>query len=147
MQKITRTLPTVARVFLGLVFLVFGANGFLHFLPEPSHSGASAAFLGALAAAGYMFPLVKATEIVTGALLLANVAVPFALVVLAPVVVNIAAFHLALAPEGLGVVAAILAAGLTVAHAHRAAFAPLFRPALAAKAAPTAETRPLRAAA
>ncbi|HET6343303.1 MAG TPA: DoxX family protein, partial [Myxococcota bacterium] len=103
--------------------------------------------LGALAATGYMFPLLKATETLMGALLLANLAVPFALVVLAPIVVNIAAFHLALAPEGLGVVVAIVAAGLAVAHAHRAAFAPLFRPAWAAPAGSQVEAAPLRAAA
>ena len=88
---------------IGLVFVVFGLNGFLHFIPQPSHPGPAGAFLGALAASGYLFPLVKGTELVTGLLLLAGRYVPLALTVLAPVVVNIVAFHLFLAPAGLAV--------------------------------------------
>src|ERR1700733_9388905 len=50
-------LSAVARVLLGLVFVVFGLNGFFGFLPVPAHPGAAGAFLGALGATGYMFPL------------------------------------------------------------------------------------------
>ena len=63
-------LPIVARVLLGAVFLVFGLNGFLHFLPQPPAPPRAMAFAGALAATGYFFPLLKATEVVAGALLL-----------------------------------------------------------------------------
>ncbi|MCA9535998.1 MAG: DoxX family protein, partial [Myxococcales bacterium] len=77
-------LPTAARLFLGLAFTVFGLNGFLHFLPMPPMSGEPAAFMGALAATGYMFPLIKGTEVVAGLLLLGNRLVPLALTLLAP---------------------------------------------------------------
>src|SRR5271165_2526564 len=59
-----------ARILLGLIFVVFGSNGFLHFLPQPPMSGPPADFAGALIATGYMFPLLKGTEVIAGALLL-----------------------------------------------------------------------------
>jgi hypothetical protein len=115
----------IARLALGGGFLVFGLNGFLHFMPNPPHPEAAGSFLGALAATGYMFPLIKGTEVLTGALLLTGRLVPLALTLLAPVLVNILAFHLFLAPEGLGLVLTLLSLELIVAWAHRDAFAPM----------------------
>jgi uncharacterized membrane protein YphA (DoxX/SURF4 family) len=126
MNAISRRLPAAARVILGLVFVVFGLNGFLQFLPQPPLPGPALAFVSALGASGYLFPLLKAVEIGAGLLLLAGVFVPFALVLLAPVIVNIAAFHLFLDRSSFGVVALVLAAELYLAFVHRAAFAPLF---------------------
>ena len=126
MKTVARKLPTVARVILGLVFVVFGLNGLLHFLPQPPMPAAAGAFAGALAASGYFFPLLKITEIAAGALLLAGLFVPFALTLLAPIIVNIVAFHLFLAPGNYVVVGLVLAAELYLAWTHRAAFAPLF---------------------
>jgi uncharacterized membrane protein YphA (DoxX/SURF4 family) len=115
-----------ARLLLGLIFVTFGLNGFLHFLPQPPMPAPAGAFAGALAATGYLFPLIKGTEIVTGLLLLSGRFVPLALVVLAPVVVNIVAFHLFLAPAGLALPFVVLALGLYLAWTERQAFAPLF---------------------
>src|SRR5438876_10334451 len=86
--------PTAARLFLGLVFTVFGLNFFLHFLPTPPLTPRAGAFAGALFATGYLFPLLKITEVVAGLLLLSNRFVPLALAVLAPVVINVVGFHL-----------------------------------------------------
>ena len=132
-------LPTAARLFLGLAFTVFGLNGFLHFLPMPPMSGEPAAFMGALAATGYMFPLIKGTEVVAGLLLLGNRLVPLALTLLAPILVNIVAFHVLLARGGVGLPLALLSAELFLAYAYRHAFAPM----LAVHVAPTA-TEPAR---
>jgi uncharacterized membrane protein YphA (DoxX/SURF4 family) len=129
---IKRYAPTAARILLGLIFFVFGLNGFLQFIPMPPPPAAAGAFLGALAATGYMFPLIKTTEVLAGALLLSNRFVPLALVLLSPIVVNIAAFHLVLSP-GIGLVAVIAALMLYLAWAYRGSF----RGVLAAKAAPT----------
>jgi len=130
-------LPIVARVLLGAVFLVFGLNGFLHFLPQPPAPAPAMAFGGALAATGYFFPLLKATEIVAGVLLLVGF-VPIALTLLAPIVVNIVAFHVFLAPGNYAVVGLVLAAEIYLAVVHRAAFAPLFARAAARRGAPAA---------
>lgn len=118
---------TAARLALGAVFTVFGLNGFLHFIPQPPPSGLAAVFLGGLAASGYMFPLIKATEVVVGLLLLSNRFVPLALTILAPIVVNIVAFHLFLAPTGLVVPVVVTALGVYLAWTERRVFAPLFQ--------------------
>jgi uncharacterized membrane protein YphA (DoxX/SURF4 family) len=115
-----------ARLVLGSIFVLFGLNGFLHFLPQPPSPPAAAAFGGALAATGYMFPLIKGIEVLTGLLLLSGRFVPLALILLAPVVVNIVAFHLFLAPAGLALPFVVLALGLYLAWTERAAYAPLF---------------------
>jgi hypothetical protein len=118
---------TAARLALGAIFTVFGLNGFLHFIPQPPPSGLAAVFLGGLAASGYMFPLIKGTEVIVGLLLLSNRFVPLALTVLAPIVVNILAFHLFLAPAGLVLPLVVTALGVYLASTERAVFAPFFR--------------------
>jgi uncharacterized membrane protein YphA (DoxX/SURF4 family) len=127
-----------ARLLLGLIFFTFGLNGFLHFLPQPPSPAPAAAFGGALAATGYMFPLIKGTEVITGLLLLSGRFVPLALTLLAPVVVNIVAFHLFLAPAGLALPFVVLALGLYLAWTEREAYAPLF----VARRAATSERQP-----
>lgn len=117
---------TTARVALGLVFTVFGLDYFLHYLPDPGASPRGGAFLEALWVTGYMFPLIKSLEIACGALLLAGRLVPLALALLAPIVLNIALYHLVLDPG----VLLPLAAAMAVLHVflvwcHRASFAPL----------------------
>jgi uncharacterized membrane protein YphA (DoxX/SURF4 family) len=117
-----------ARVLLGLVFFTFGLDGFLHFVPQPDPSTmppGSLAFAGALIATGYMFPFIKGTEVVVGALLLANRFVPLALVLLAPVLVNIVLFAAFLAPSGIGMGLVLVALQLFLAWTHRHAYRPL----------------------
>ncbi len=122
----------VARYLLGLIFFAFGSNGFLHFMPQPPMSGAPADFMRALAVTGYMLTLVKLTQVLSGLLLLANRFVPLALALLAPVVVNIVAFHLFLDLAGLWHGVVVLLLEVFVAYAYRDAFAPM----LEAKVAP-----------
>ena len=61
-----------ARILLGSIVVVFGLNGFLHFLPQPPVPEAAGAFFGALAATGYMLPLVFGAQVVGGGLVLAG---------------------------------------------------------------------------
>jgi uncharacterized membrane protein YphA (DoxX/SURF4 family) len=146
-MKLSSRLPTVARVLLGLVFLVFGLNGFLHFLPQPPPPARALGFFGGLASAGYFFPLLKGTEVLAGALLLAGF-VPLALTLLAPIIVNIVAFHTFLAPGNWPVVGLVLASEIYLAVVHREAFAPLFaRSARRAPSTPASLTSPVRRAA
>lgn len=127
-----RYLPAAVRVLLGLTFFVFGLNGFLHFLPQPPMPAAAGAFAGGLASAPYFFPLLKGIEVFVGALLLANRFVPLALTVVAPIILNIVAFHVFLAPSPL-MVAFLLASEIYLAWVYRAAF----RGVLASRNAPS----------
>ena len=123
-----RVAVVIVRVLLGLVFFIFGLNGFLHFMPNPPPTPPAGAFFGALIATGYMFMLIFGTQVLGGALLLLNVAVPFALVILAPVIVNIIGFHLYLSPVPAQLTIALIVAALELflVFYYRAAFAPLF---------------------
>ena len=122
MSTISRYAPIATRLLLGLVFLVFGLNGFLQFIPQPPMSERAGAFMGALAATGYMFPLIKGVEVIAGALLLSNRFVPLALAILAPNIVNIVLFHGVFAPGGLGVALFVLALELFTAWSYRDAY-------------------------
>lgn len=104
MQK----LNLVAQGLLGLIFFVFGLNGFLNFLPQPDLPEGAQAFMGGLAGANYFFPVLKLVEVVAGLLLLIRKFPALALVLLAPIVVQILLFHLFLAPDPQGIVVAIL---------------------------------------
>ena len=140
MNTISRLAPSATRLLLGLVFFVFGLNGFLQFIPQPPAPDKAVAFLGALAATGYMFPLIKGVEVIGGALLLSNRLVPLALAVVAPNVVNIVLFHAVLAPGGLAVALFVLALELFTAWSYRDAFAPLLRSRTAPRASTEAPT-------
>ena len=96
-SKVTMAL----RIILGLILIVFGANKFIGFMPSPELPEAAGNFMGALASTGYMFPLIGAVEVIVGILLILNKWVPFAVVLLAPVAVNMVLFHLKLAPVGI----------------------------------------------
>jgi uncharacterized membrane protein YphA (DoxX/SURF4 family) len=127
-RSITRYITPVARVLLGLVFFVFGLDGFLHFIPQPTEppSEPALSFAMGLMKSGYMFPLIKGTEVAVGALLLSNRFVALALVVIAPVIVNIFAFHAFLAPSGIVIASVLVALELYLAWIHRSAYRPLF---------------------
>lgn len=122
-RAIARRLPAISRGLLGFIFLLAGLNGFLNFLPQPaSLPKGAAAFALALFQSGYMMQLIAATQLVSGALLLANRYVPLALALLAPVVVNIVAFHAFLLPSGLVMAAIVFALELYLAITYRAAY-------------------------
>ena len=123
-----KTAAVVVRILLGLVFTIFGLNGFLQFLHMPPPPEPAMAFFGALAATGYMIKLVFATQLIAGVLLLIGLFVPLALALLAPVIVNIFLFHVFLAPEGLPLAIVVVTLELLLVAAHRDAFAPMLRP-------------------
>ena len=97
------------RYVLGLAFVVFGLNGFLHFMPMPPMPAEAGAFLGGLAGSGYFFPFLKSVEILCGLGLVLGLFVPLSLVILTPIMVNIILFHAFLAPSGLGLPIILLA--------------------------------------
>ena len=97
-----KVVTLIARLLLGLIFVVFGLNGFLNFLSMgPMPTGLAGQFVGALAQSHY-FWVVAALQIVGGLLLLVNRVVPLALVLLGPVIVNILLYHIFMSPAGIG---------------------------------------------
>jgi hypothetical protein len=109
-----RIAPPIARLLLGFVFLVFGLNGFFHFLPMPPPAGLAGQFMGVVFASHY-WVLIFAVQVVGGLLLLVNRYVPLALVLLGPVIVNILNFHILMAPEGLPLALIVTALWVVVA--------------------------------
>jgi putative oxidoreductase len=122
-----RIAATIVRVLLGLIFLVFGLNGFLHFLSMPPMPEPATVFFTGLAAVHYLLPLLFSTQVIGGALLLSGVFVPLALALLAPVIVNIFLFHLFVAPDGIPMAVVVALCELFLLWAHRDAFAPMLR--------------------
>ncbi len=120
-------LRLIFTILLGLIFFVFGLNGFLNFIKVPPMTGGAADFLSAMIHTGYLFPLLKGTEVACGFLLLTGMFVPLALVVLAPISINIVLFHAFLAPEGLPVAVGVVALHLIVAFFYRAHFASVLK--------------------
>lgn len=97
-----KNVTLVARILLGLIFFVFGILGLLNLLPPPPNLPENMqTFMKGMMATGYFFPLLKMTEIVCGLLLLSGCFVPLALVVLAPVVLNIFLVHVFMGQDGL----------------------------------------------
>jgi putative oxidoreductase len=120
-----RVVRTIARILLGLVFTVFGLNGFLHFIPMAPPEGVAGQFLSALAATSYL-SFIFAIQLVGGVLLLINRFVPLALTLLGPVLVNILLFHALMELKGLPVAVLTAVLWLLVFSGVRGAFAGIF---------------------
>lgn len=118
----------VLRVLLGLILLTFGLNKFFNFMPMPDMPEPAGELMGAFMASGYIMPMIAITEIVTGTLLLLGMFVPLALVLLAPLSVNIILFHIFLAPAAIlpGLIVAALNLYLLIAYRKR--YEPILRP-------------------
>jgi uncharacterized membrane protein YphA (DoxX/SURF4 family) len=91
----------IARILLGLIFVFFGLNAFFHFLPATPPPGVAGQFIGAVFVS-HFYVAIFALQVIGGVLLLANRYVPLALIILAPIIVNILNFHITMAPSGIG---------------------------------------------
>jgi len=120
-----KILNLIARLLLGLIFVVFGLNGFLNFLKGPMPSGLALQFIGALIQSHY-FWVVAGLQVVGGALLLVNRFVPLALVLLGPVIVNIICYHAFLNPSGAAPAAVVTVLWLIVFYGKRQYFSGIF---------------------
>lgn len=116
----------IARYLLGLIFLIFGANGFLHFIPMPPPPGVAGQYMGALFVS-HILVVVFLLELIPAILLLVGRYVPLALVLLGPVIFNILLFHAFLAPSGLPLALVVVVLWLLVFAWHRSAFAGIFQ--------------------
>jgi uncharacterized membrane protein YphA (DoxX/SURF4 family) len=126
-KSFAQRVPAIVRILLGLMFLVFGLNGFLNFMPAPKDMPQEImTVMGALMKAGYM-TVVSGAEVIVALLLLANRFVPLALALLAPIIVGILTFHVAMAPGTIGPAIVVLAMELYLAWAYRSAFKQVLR--------------------
>jgi putative oxidoreductase len=121
-----KILTLIARLLLGLVFVVFGLNGFLNFLSMgPMPSGLAGQFIGALILSHYYW-VVAALQLVGGLLLLVNRFVPLGLVLLGPVIVNIILYHVFLNPTGIALAIVVTILWFIVFYAYRQYFSGIF---------------------
>ena len=123
-----RKLQMGSRILVGLMFFVFGLNGFLNFIPAPPPTENVAAFFDGLMSTGYFFPFLKGTEVVCGALLLLGVMPALALVVLAPITIQIFLFHAVMTPgiQNLIMPVVIIALQVNAARGYWSIYKPLF---------------------
>lgn len=128
-----RVVTAIVRVLLGVMFLVFGLNGFLNFMPAPKELPPDVITVSTGLMKGGYLAVVSATELVVALLLLTNRFVPLALVLLAPIVVGIITFHIAIAPATIVPGIVVLVMELYLAWVYRGAF----RPMLQAKVSPS----------
>ena len=121
-----KILTLIARLLLGLIFVVFGLNGFLNFLSMgPMPSGLAGQFSSVLVLSHY-FWVVAALQIAGGVLLLVNRFVPLGLVLLGPVIVNIILYHAVLYPTDIAPAIVVTILWLIVFYAHRQYFSGIF---------------------
>lgn len=119
----------ISRILLGIAFVVFGVNIFLHFIPgsdqtPPDDAGV---FAGVLMRSGYMY-VVGALQVLGGICLLTGRLVPLGLTLLGPILVNILLFHIFFAPEGIVVGAVLTVMALFLLWVYRYKFPAIFQP-------------------
>ncbi|HET6886975.1 MAG TPA: hypothetical protein VFH87_03525 [Candidatus Udaeobacter sp.] len=123
-----KILTIIARILLGLIFVFFGSNGFLHFLPMPPlPKGVTGEYLHAFFASGYVY-VISGFQVAGGLLLLIGRFVPLGLIILAAIIVNIWTFHLLMAPEGLPPAVVVTVLELFLVWSYRDRFAGILRP-------------------
>jgi putative oxidoreductase len=121
-----KILVLIARILLGSLFLVFGLNGFLMFIPTgPMPTGLAGQFVTVLLQSHYVL-VVSALQVAGGALLLVNRYVPLGLTLLGPIIVNIFLYHLLIFHMGVGIAIVVAILWCIVAYYHRQSFAGLF---------------------
>lgn len=118
----------IVRIVLGLALVIFGANMILHFIPmdQPDMNTDAGKFMYSLGATGYIFPVVGFLEVVIGVMLLLKKWVAFALILLAPISINILLFHLFLDIPGISIALIIVLFNAILIFKHWPQYKPLF---------------------
>jgi putative oxidoreductase len=127
-MKTMKIATVIARVLLGLIFVVFGSNAFLHFIPmPPPPPGLAGEYLHAFVASGYIYAI-GGLQVIGGLLLLIGCFVPLGLTILGAMIVNIWLFHILIAPEGFSPAIVVTVLELFLVWRYRDAFAGIVRP-------------------
>ncbi len=123
-----KVLTIIARVLLGLAFVVFGSNAFFHFIPNPPPPpGLAGDFLKVFLASGYIY-LIGGMQVLAGLLLVIGKFVPLGLTILAAIIFNILVFHALMAPESFPPAVVVTLLELFLVWQYRSAFAGILRP-------------------
>lgn len=109
----------MSRILFGALLLFASISFFLQSGETPELSGPMATFMAGILASQYLLPLAKVVELICGIAFVSGFYVPLATVVIFPITVNIVLIHVFLEPNGLPMAAAVLAANLFLAYAHR----------------------------
>lgn len=122
-----KTTTTILRSLLGALYLIFGLDYFLHFIPyQPLHTGAAGAFIAGLKGTGYFYPMQKVIQIAGGLSLLSNRYAPFFAVVLFPISINVLLFHTILVPSGWWMGVLLAGSNLFLGWAYRGYYRGMF---------------------
>jgi len=117
----------ISRIVPGFIYLVFGLDYFLHFIPYvPNHTGRVAAFKEGLIGVGYFYPMIKSIQIAGGISLLVNRYAPFFAVVLFPLSLNVFLYHTILVPSGWWMGVLLLVPNLFLGYAYRENYKGMF---------------------
>ncbi len=117
----------ISRLLLGFLYLVFGLDYFLHFIPyQPLHTGKAGAFIAGLKGTGYFYPMQKVIQIMGGLSLLTNLYAPFFAVVIFPISLNVLLFHTFLVPSGWLMGVFLMVPNLLLGYAYRKYYNGLF---------------------
>jgi uncharacterized membrane protein YphA (DoxX/SURF4 family) len=125
-----KVLTIIARVLLGLIFLVFGSNAFLNFIPmPPPPPGLAGDYTKVFLASGYVY-FIGGFQVIASLLILIGRFVPLGLTILGGIIVNIWIFHLLMAPQPGAMVPAIVVTilELFLVWSYRDRFAGILRP-------------------
>ena len=122
-----KTWVTIARSLLGFLYLVFGLDYFLHFIPyQPLHTGKPGALVAGLKGTGYIYPMMKTIQILGGLSLLFDRYAPFSAVVLFPISLNVLLFHTILVPSGWLMGMFLMVPNVFLGYAYRKYYAGMF---------------------
>jgi hypothetical protein len=120
-----KVVSTVARILLGIIFVVFGANLLHPFLHMSMPPGVAGQLMGGLYASHFLV-LIGLVQLIGGLLELIGQYVTFGLILLGPVIVCIDFFHSSVAPSGLPMAALVTLLWILVAIGHKHHLAGIF---------------------
>ena len=117
----------ICRILLGFLYLVFGLDYYLHFIPyQPLHTGVTGAFIAGLKGSGYFYPMLKVTQIIGGLALIINRYPAFFAIVLFPISLNVLLFHTLLVPSGWLMGVTLVVPNLLLGYGYRKYYSGIF---------------------
>src|ERR1700743_2720215 len=122
-----KTTALISRLLLGFLYLVFGLDYFLHFIPyQPLHTGKPGALVAGLKGTGYIYPMMKIIQILGGISLLIDRYAPFSAIVLFPISLNVLLFHTILVPSGWLMGVTLIVPNIFLGYGYRKYYSGLF---------------------